>query len=143
VATKILLKANNSPVTGYLNADLFQSKVALHISVTNDVASGTKVQLQYWEIGEFAPVGGSTVAVGALIKWISEAFDLAATISGTVAFNLWANESSNYANCGIRVQLVKYPYRLALQIRSASACNKGILMTPYQGLLVKNCGTVE
>lgn len=46
-------------------------------------------------------------AGGAAIEWCSEPLQAAATISGTVSFNIWAQESNMSANAGARARLYK------------------------------------
>src|ERR1700744_2371473 len=98
MSTQVFLKqpANStSGLTSYFYANPTRSVLASVNSVTNTTSGGTKIQCT-------ASAGGTA------LKWISAPLANAASISGTITFNIRAKESNASANTGITVDVLRY-----------------------------------
>jgi hypothetical protein len=98
MATKLFMKQFQSSANltnqfasnpTYSYASVTAQVLTFITSITNTVASGTKIQC-------------TKTAGGAILQFISPPLAAAVTISGTITNNCWALESNNLANAGMR-----------------------------------------
>jgi len=93
--TQLFMHEVTSPVVGYRYA-------------TSTVGQGTVTSVTRSVAGPTSGVQLTKTAGGPVLVWISPPLSAATTISGAVAVNAWAKESSTTCNCGLQVTLQKY-----------------------------------
>src|SRR5688572_20802671 len=95
MVTKLFLReAVGNGISSYRDM-LATAGSSLTTGVVNTTASGTQIQ---W----------TKTAGGSVLEWISGRVPAGGfTLSGTMTFNIWAQESATAANCGGRVRVFK------------------------------------